>query len=91
MHKIYQNSQIGKSLKVRCLEQGLSKTLSILIVLISLGTKFRERIKLTIVVVSFTGEIVLVTKIILERQVVMLKYNGMNTKTKIANLNQLSI
>ena len=42
MHKIYQNNQIGKSLKVRCLEQGLSKTLSILMVLIFLGTKFRE-------------------------------------------------
>ena len=35
--------------------------------------------------------IVLVTKIILERQFVMLKYDGMKTKTKTANLNQLSI
>ena len=42
MHKIYQNNQIGKSLKVRCLEEDLSKTLSILMVLIFLGTKFCE-------------------------------------------------
>ena len=35
--------------------------------------------------------IVLVTKIILERQFVMLKYDGMNMKTKTANLNQQSI
>ena len=40
---------------------------------------------------SFIGEIVLVTKIILERQFIMLKYDRMNTKAKIANLNQISI
>ena len=51
----------------------------------------------------FIGEIVLVTKITLERQIVlvtkitserqfiMLKYDRMNTKAKIANLNQISI
>ena len=47
--------------------------------------------RLTIIAVSFIGGIVLVTKSILERQFVMLKYDGMNTKTKTANLNQLSI
>ena len=47
--------------------------------------------RLTIIPVSFIGGIVLVTKSILERQFVMLKYDGMNTKTKTANLNQLSI
>ena len=47
--------------------------------------------RLTIIAVSFIGGIVLVTKTILERQFVMLKYDGMNTKTKTANLNQLSI
>ena len=48
-------------------------------------------LRLTIIAVSFIGEIVLVNKIILERQFVMLKFDRMNTKTKIANLNQLSI
>ena len=47
--------------------------------------------RLTIIAVSFIGGIVLVTKSILERQFVMLKYDEMNTKTKTANLNQLSI
>ena len=39
---------------------------------------------------SFIGEIVFVTNIILDRKFVMLKYDGMNTKTKIANLNLLA-
>ena len=46
---------------------------------------------LTIIVVQFTQEIVLITKVILERHFVMEKYDGPNTKTKIANLNELSI
>ena len=40
---------------------------------------------------SFIGEIVFVTNIILARKFVMLKYDGMNTMTKITNLNLLSI
>ena len=39
----------------------------------------------------FIEETVLATKVKLERQLVMLKYDGMNTKTKAATLNQLSI
>ena len=48
-------------------------------------------LRLTIIAVSFIEEIVLVTKTLLERQFIMLKFDRMNTKTKIANLNQLSI
>ena len=49
------------------------------------------RIRLTIIVVSLIEEIVLLTKVVLERQLIMLKYDGMNKKTKIANLNELNI
>ena len=52
---------------------------------------FHERIRLTTIVVPVIGKIVFVANIILERQFVMLKYDRMNTMTKIANLNQLSI
>ena len=36
MHKVYENNQAGN------LEQGLSKTLTISMILIFLGTKFHE-------------------------------------------------
>ena len=49
------------------------------------------RIRLTIIVVSLIQEIVLLTKVVLERQLIMLKYDEMNKKTKIANLNELDI
>ena len=49
------------------------------------------RIRLTIIVVSLIQEIVLLTKVVLERQLIMLKYDGMNKKTKTANLNELNI
>ena len=49
------------------------------------------RIRLTIIVVSLIQEIVLLTKVVLESQLIMLKYDEMNKKTKIANLNELDI
>ena len=55
------------------------------------GQRFHWNIKSIIIVVPFTGEIVLVTKIVLERQFVMPKFDGMNVKIRIANWNQLSI
>ena len=61
------------------------KTKTVLIPSISL------LLRLTIIAVSFIEEVVLVTKILLERQFVMLKFDRMTTKTKIANLNQLGI
>ena len=55
------------------------------------GKLVTVRIRLTIIVVSLIEEIVLLTKVVLERQLIMLKYDGMNKKTKIANLNELNI
>ena len=49
------------------------------------------RIRLTIIVVSLIQEIVLLTKVVLESQLIMLKYDEMNKKTKIANVNELDI
>ena len=49
------------------------------------------RIRLTIIVVSLIQEIVLLTKVVSESQLIMLKYDEMNKKTKIANLNELDI
>ena len=46
---------------------------------------------MTITVVSFTGEIVVVTKIILEKQFVLPKYKRMNMKIRKANRKQLRI